>query len=126
MFSAYALTDNTLIITIRRVSYLIGKLPKENDNYIKFADGTLIQWGRVNSPGSEPGTGTVIFPMAFADTNYVLEATPEYGGSAYPVFEVSCQRIDASKAVFYFKQNGNTSAIITGVYAFWLAIGKWK
>ena len=104
---------------------LIGKLPKENGNYIKFADGTLIQWGRVNSPGNNPGTGTVIFPMAFADTNYVLEATPEYGGSAYPVFEVSCQRIDASKAVFYFKQNGNTSAIITGVYAFWLAIGKW-
>ena len=26
MFSAYALTDNTLIITIRRVSYLIGNL----------------------------------------------------------------------------------------------------
>lgn len=64
--------------------------------------------------------------MAFADINYVLEATPEYGGSAYPVFEVSCQRTDASSAVCYFRQNGNTSAIMTGVYAFWLAIGKWK
>lgn len=106
-------------------SYLIGKLPEESNNYIKFADGTLIQWGRVNSIGNGPGYGTVDFPVQFIDANYSLSATPEYAGSEYPVFEVSCQRTDASRAVFYFRQNGNTS-IITGVYAHWLAIGKWK
>lgn len=107
------------------VAYLIGNLPEESGNYIKFAGGTLIQWGRVNSLGSGGGVGTVIFPIPFANMNYILDATPEYAGSQYPVFEVSCQRTDASSAVCYFRQNGNTS-IITGVYAHWVAIGQWK
>lgn len=45
MFSAYALTDNTLIITIRRVSYLIGKtyeLIEYSNGYVKkYNDGTF-------------------------------------------------------------------------------------
>lgn len=44
VFSAYALTDNTLIITIRRVSYLIGKFEiiaqkKTKDNRINVSAG---------------------------------------------------------------------------------------
>lgn len=125
MFSAYALTDNTLIITIRRVSYLIGNLPEEGENYIKFANGTLIQWGVANSGSSGGGAVSINFAVPFIDALYRITTTPEYASSSYPVFLTSAQRVNTERAVIYFKQ-AYTAAVITGVNANWVAIGRWK
>lgn len=104
---------------------LESKTPEESSNYIKFADGTLIQWGNVSSPGSNNGYGNISFPEAFANLNYYLSATPKYFNPSYPVFLVSAQRNGNNKAIVYFRQ-AYTNAIITGVSADWIAIGKWK
>lgn len=125
VFSAYALTDNTLIITIRRVSYLIGNLPEEGENYIKFANGTLIQWGVANSGSSGGGAVSINFAVPFIDALYRITTTPEYASSSYPVFLTSAQRVNTERAVIYFKQ-AYTAAVITGVNANWVAIGRWK
>lgn len=105
---------------------LIGKLPEENDNYIKFPDGTVIQWGNVQSPANSQGYNTVTFPVPFKDTSYRMQATPRYGTSSYPTFDVSTQVVNESRAYVYFRQTTNVGSVITGVNADWMAIGRWK
>lgn len=100
-------------------------MPEEKDNYIKFQDGTIVQWGRIQSPANSQGYNTITFPIKFVDTNYILQATPQYASSSFPVFAVSVQRISTTASYVYFRQSDNIS-MITGAYAHWLAIGKWK
>ena len=109
-----------------KITELNGKLPEESDNYIKFEDGTVIQWGNVQSPANSQGYNTITFPVPFKDTSYRMQATPRYGTSSYPTFDVSTQVINESRAYIYFRQTGNVGAVITGVNADWMAIGKWK
>ena len=106
-------------------SELNGKLPEEGDNYIKFKDGTVIQWGRANSGASSGGAVTINFPVPFIDASYRITATPEYASSSYPVFLTSAQRVNKERAVIYFRQ-AYTAAVITGVNANWVAVGRWK
>lgn len=114
-----------MIAGAKAVAELNGKLPEENDNYIKFPDGTIIQWGRANSGASSDGAVTINFPVPFIDTSYRITATPEYGSSSYPVFLTSVQRVNTGSAVIYFRQ-AYIVAVITGVYAEWIAVGRWK
>ena len=107
------------------LSELNGKLPEEGDNYIKFKDGTVIQWGRANSGTSSGGAVTINFPVPFIDASYRITATPEYASSSYPVFLTSAQRVNKERAVIYFRQ-AYTAAVITGVNANWVAVGRWK
>lgn len=96
------------------------------EGLVKFSNGLAIQWGRVNSPGSGPGAGVINFQLPFTGQYaYSIEVTPEYVSPQYPVFDVSVQRTSGSLCNVYFRQGSNTS-IITGVYATWMAIGKWK
>lgn len=93
---------------------------------VKFSNGLAIQWGRVDSPGSGSGSGVINFQLPFTGQYaYSIEVTPEYASPQYPVFDVSVQRMSGSLCNVYFRQGSNTS-IITGVYATWMAIGKWK
>lgn len=115
-----------MIAGAKAVAELNGKLPEESDNYIKFEDGTVIQWGNVQSPANSQGYNTVTFPVPFKDTSYRMQATPRYASSSYPTFDVSTQVINESRACVYFRQTGNVGAVITGVNADWMAIGKWK
>lgn len=107
------------------LSELDGKIPEESTNYIKFADGTLIQWGTRNSPGSGAGYAEIAFPVPFASTNYSITVTPQYFSSTYPAFLVSVAPTAVDKCGVYFRQAW-TNAVITGVTSRWIAIGKWK
>ena len=97
-------------------SYLIGKLPDESANCIKFADGMMIQYGRIENPAAGSGSVIIDLPESFIHKSYVITATPEYASSAYPVFAVSVQRLNAGQAAIYFRQI-YTNAVITGVRA---------
>lgn len=107
------------------LSDLISKLPEENTNYIKYPDGTLIQWGRAYSKPDGSGYARVNFPKEFADTTYTMLASPEYASSTYAAFDVSTQQADNASAIIYFRQ-GDNPTLITGVYANWVAFGRWK
>ena len=91
------------------------------ENYVKYADGRLEQWGRA-SVGSS-GFVTVTFPETFVDTSYYPTATAEYAGS-HVTFELSVQRQNASSMHIYFRDG--SGALLTGVNAFWSAKGRWK
>lgn len=134
VFSAYALTDNTLIITIRRVSYLIGNNYKLGSDialyhsiwYKKYENGLIEYWGRSNSPST--GTGgqgfvTINFPVPFKDMNYIVTASAEYADSSTATFETSVQRNSANRAYIYAKTN---TGPVTGAWVQWEAKGYWK
>ena len=114
-----------MIAGAKAVTELNGNLPEEGKNYIKLANGTLIQWGVVNSGGSSGGAASINFAVPFIDASYRITTTPEYASSSYPVFLTSAQRVNTKSAVIYFRQ-AYTAAVITGVNANWVAIGRWK
>ena len=103
------------------LSQLSSKIPKEDNGCLKFADGTLIQWGRA-TVGSN-GAAMVEFSIPFANTSYYIQATPEYY-SGTPTFTLSTQRSTASRMMIYARTNAG--AVISGVNVYWMVIGRWK
>lgn len=96
------------------------------DNYVKFANGLMIQWGRVDSPSSGSGGkgyATVTFPQPFVNTVYFPIATSEYITSI-TAFMVSVQR--TSKSQMYIYCRSDSGGAVTGTYIYWIAIGSWK
>lgn len=136
VFSAYALTDNTLIITIRRVSYLIGnnyEIDEADDTYAderiwykKYNNGLIEYWGRCSSPSQSSGGrgfATINFPVPFKDMNYIITATAEYSDSSTITFETGVQRNSTSRAYIYTRTN---TGMVTGAWVQWEAKGYWK
>ena len=103
------------------LSELSKKVPEEGGNYVKFPDGTLIQWGRAQIGAS--GYASADFTVPFIDTGYVVQATPEYASGTI-TFDVSVQRSSASRAIIYARTNAG--AIVSGTNVNWTGIGRWK
>lgn len=110
--------------TMEDLESLNGKLPSEGEDYIKFQDGTLIQWGTVRSPADGKGYGTIKFAIPFKDKNYNVLGTPIYANSSIQTFTISVSNFAVDQATVYFRTN--SSGILTAVSANWLAIGRWK
>lgn len=108
----------------KELESLNGKLPSEGESYIKFPDGTLMQWGKVESPKSGPSYGTINFMYPFLNKNYFVLATPIYPNANIPTFTVSIDRNSTDKATAYFRTNNTEN--LTGAFASWFAIGRWK
>lgn len=103
------------------LSELSEKVPEEGGNYVKFPDGTLMQWGRARIGAS--GYASVDFTVPFIDTGYAVQATPEYASGTI-TFDVSVQRSSASRMMIYARTNAG--AVISGVNVYWMVIGRWK
>lgn len=108
----------------KELESLNGKLPYEGESYIKFPDGTLIQWGKVESPKGGQSYGIIDFTVPFLDKNYSVLATPIYPNANIPTFTVSIDKNATDKATAYFRTNN--SGNLTDAFASWLAIGRWK
>lgn len=99
-------------------------MPEEDNGYLKFADGTLIQWGWANFPGSGSGGAgyaVVNFTIPFVEAPRVT-ATAEYT-SGIQTFVVSAQPSESSVTLY---ARTNSGGIVTGASACWTAIGRWK
>ena len=108
------------------MSELIGKLPEESYGYVKFPNGTLMQWGKAYFPGaSQGGQGyvNVNFPAPFLDSEYSISATPIYAGSSVPTYDISAYPANQNTVTLYGRYEGTA---VGGVSAFWQAIGRWK
>lgn len=104
---------------------LSGKIPEEGNGYLRFADGTLIQWGRAyfqSTASGGTGAVTVTFPIPFSVLPR-MSATPIYAATATPVFNVSVQpRSDMKSANLYARTSAG--AVVSSAYADWMAIGR--
>lgn len=83
-----------------------------------------MQWGKVESPKSGPSYGTINFMYPFLNKNYFVLATPIYPNANIPTFTVSIDRNSTDKATAYFRTNNTEN--LTGAFASWFAIGRWK
>lgn len=101
------------------ISYLGDKnfVEESGNNYIKFTDGTLIQWGSLTIPANS-FTASWTHPVAFIDrTNISIQVTPASSITAWNINYGS-----SSVSSTNVGRTPNTSA--TAMYIF--AIGKWK
>lgn len=107
----------------------------EGKNYIKFPNGTLIQWGNVtlnvenaltqaSSSGIYYGSATLTFPIAFYDINIGVRGQVKYSTG----FEVPCGmlvQLPTQALVriydFYARPASDTLYKLN-----WMAIGRWK
>lgn len=135
---------NTTYSQHKDVEYTSGDTG--NGYYIKYDDGTLIQWGNIakssfqtssdlktavqginvyrsNNPG-------VIFPYSFVDTNYTVSLSVHNGTSGTRLLVTRTLRSTASgfeaqlMALEPFYNNGTAYSNLTDVT--WYAIGRWK
>lgn len=126
-------TTATDFAPYKALGYVSGN--NANGNYIKYDDGTLIQWNSlivndqaINSHYGDSvlytGTRIVIFPIPFIDTNYSAFCGEFHWGTS------------ASWGVVYNKNRANWMTLMiydfytrdsgTNTSVSWTAIGKWK
>lgn len=98
-------------------------MPDEFSDGIAFPDGTLLQWGQITFPANSQGYNIIHFNRPFMDSNYSVVATPVYANPSVVTFEVSADNRDEEYCTVYGRYNGSP---VSGAYAKWIAIGKWK
>lgn len=116
------------------ISNTIESGSNSNGNWIKYSDGTLIQYGKVTKPIDIKNKSSasnwyyddgyiINFPLAFFDANYFADVICATGSlitlNIYSIttFETSYCKFNLSSNVEYSNSN----------YFFrWFAIGRWK
>lgn len=97
--------------------------------YIKFPDGTLIQWG--SALNTTDGAAVINFPVPFESVSAAsMVATPRYLGSYTKGLEVrtatQVHSVNTGYVYFNLWNSGSTTYKTADVYCYWLAIGRWK
>lgn len=85
------------------------------NGYSTIIAGVILQWGKVNSPGSGPSS--VSFPLAFPNAVFTVQLTPRNDGS-HSSFSYY---LDGAPSQSSFTYRGTTSSSNT---LFWFAVGN--
>lgn len=105
-----------------------------NGNYIKFNDGTLIQWGTVtkniavttlsSSTNWYYGDGYVVnFPISFINNNYYANVNNDNAGLISLMVYSTTAKTTSS---FEFNLSCNIEVTSRNYDFSWIAIGRWK
>lgn len=101
-----------------------------NGTYIKFADGTLVQYGtktisvtlsQIASSGVYYQSKTLNMPLSFASTTYTISGSSRYStGHILPLGGIPNTVSQANICIYdFYARSGNVSV-------YWMAVGKWK
>lgn len=94
-------------------------------NYIKYPDGTMIQWGTAGAYASAKRDDiTVTMPQSFINTSYIVQITGRYNGNTPESYETAGTAYNTAVNQFTLHRFNTTSSYLN-IMA-WLAIGKWK
>lgn len=91
-----AITSNSNSITTinnELANKLEAEVLKEQNGYIKFNNGLIIQWG-INGTDND-GIARINLPISFTNNNYIVSATHSGGDIA------SCSVIDSYKSITF-------------------------
>ena len=65
-----------------KIAGIIESGSNDNGSWVKYDDGTMLQWGSSSFVGAETGTTgsykRVTFPQAFANNKFSVEYSPKY------------------------------------------------
>lgn len=89
-----------------------------NGNWIKYADGTMIQW--ITKPITTSTATTVTFPIGFIDTNYSLSGAVEVSTLSI-IFQLFDSKATGSCRVYCTPNTGSGTFPVDMIF-----IGKWK
>lgn len=101
-----------------------GEIESGSD-YVKFPDGTLIQWAKVSITAGANATGntTWTFTEPFVDTDYVATATAATGTQANTRSRVIASSYNTTDIHVYWRNESNSSYTMSVAC---IAIGRWK
>lgn len=111
---------------------LIASIPtgsggiESGSNYIKFPEGTMIQWAKVgvSAVGGASGSHVWTFPQEFYDTNYVVTATVATGTQVNTRSRVIASSYNTTDITVYWRNEASGSSYTVNVAC--IAIGRWK
>lgn len=128
-----------------KIAGIVESGSNDNGSWVKYADGTMEQWGSATFTGAETGTTgsykRITFPQAFANNKFSVNYTPLYeGGYAQNIIlYVILTGTDkygsgnALSADTVYRRLGHTTDAteLAELYATdlsfnWQAIGRWK
>ena len=129
----------------KKIAGIIESGSNANGSYIKFTDGTMIQWGSKSFTGSASGsTGSytiVPFPQSFADNKYSTSYSPIYKGSVSQTISLyviltgsntyGSGTVRTQDTVYRRLSYTNDNTELAKLYETdllfnWQAIGRWK
>lgn len=112
-------------LAVKELSMEVGK----NVNYIKFANGVLIQWGNVDQVAGSTATSNVDLYLPYKENvDYAVIVTPQRNGSVVEKYWVGDQGgNNVNKTNKFFQISSLTNNITNYGKGFnWVTIGFWK
>lgn len=114
-----------MIAGAKAVAELISKIPEEDNGYLKFVDGTLIQWGSDKTSNTN-AVKVINLQIPFINNSYFV--TYQFTRNANTVTRSWIGDAGGNEARtednfgIYLQRSSGTSM----VYISWAAIGRWK
>lgn len=112
-------------LAVKELSMEVGK----NVNYIKFANGVLIQWGNVDQAAGGTVTSNVNLYLPYKENvDYAVIVTPQRNGSIVEKYWVGDQGgNNTNKTNKFFQISSFTNNVTNYGKGFnWVTIGFWK
>lgn len=120
-------TEPGYFVDAMAVSDLNGKLPDEGDGYIKFPNGTLIQWGIAHfASGKTSDTMIIDLPVAFANNTYSVSLAKSSNGHTCTNLVEAGGVGNSEKTADSFEVTGYFNTTRYDKSFNWQAIGRWK
>lgn len=114
--------ENQLEQNTNDIANIIESGSNNNGYWIKFSEGTLIQYGSTSYEPSE-SFKQVYFPIAFRDVSYYFSVIGNYNYYVNVCFAISSILKDR---INVYPQRGDGTAVNQTQPFLWFAIGKWK
>ena len=122
---AALVTETGFFVDAQVIAELSSKIPEEDNGYLKFVDGTLIQWGS-NMTSNTNAVKVINLQIPFINNSYFV--TYQFTRNANTVTRSWIGDAGGNEARtednfgIYIQRSSGTSL----VYISWAAIGRWK
>lgn len=94
------------------------------NGYVKFHNGTMIQWGKItNAPSGET---SITFPVSFASGTNPIATVSQLGGNSNNVYSVTILTLNYRSMRVHRKLINPAGIADTAYDVFYTAIGRWK
>lgn len=128
----YGFTDSKSkkeVLTKETIVQMVGEVSTEiGENYIKFTNGILIQWGETVHAKGTTVMSDVNLPIAHKDASYSVVVTPQRNGSLvekYWVGDIGGNNANKTERHFNVTSYSNNAENYEKSLN-WVTIGRWK